>query len=136
MDEILTIVVAIIPRVCTCGQFLGCRQKDYEDSLIEKQSIIGKSITVDQKRLIELEVCKEFYGMKMCCRNTFWNKRIPFIKDANKDSFVDEIGILNGYQNGPSKKRGIIFLPQREVPDFPDFYPKTPKKVKSKKSKD
>lgn len=118
-------VVKIIPKVCECGQRLGYRQKEYEDELISKQNKVMEEtgqLTGDDMRLIELETVNKFFGMKMCCRNCFWNSRIPFIKDANKNAFLDLVGISSAEGRNTRKtisRPGLIFKPRIEPPEFP-----------------
>lgn len=133
----ITKVVKIIPKICECGQMMGHRQKDYEEALIKKQSLI-ENLTEEDKRLIELETFKDFFGMKMCCRTAFWNSDVPFIKSTNHNAFVDETGISSKNTKMTKKsviKQGVIFIPSTPPPDFPEILNIEKKTEKIKKIK-
>ena len=102
-------VKKIIPRVCVCGERMGYRQKDYEDLLIQRKDDSRKPAD------IENELIREFGWNKICCRSSYFvNARIPFIRDSNRDAYV------NMEKNGDHVyKDGLALVPRREPPSFP-----------------
>jgi DNA-directed RNA polymerase subunit N (RpoN/RPB10) len=103
----------IIPKICTCGELMGHRQKDYEDRILEE---LEKNKDL---RKIELDLHKEFGWVKICCRKTYLNSRIPFIRDSNKDAYVDNIDLFKTKTKLPITKNCCEIFPTKKVPDFP-----------------
>uniref|UniRef100_A0A6C0AE55 Uncharacterized protein n=1 Tax=viral metagenome TaxID=1070528 RepID=A0A6C0AE55_9ZZZZ len=116
--------IKVFKKICECGQRIGYVQKEYEEYLINEQSKI-LDLTDDDRRNIELQAIDYFFGKRMCCRNTFWNSRMPFIKDSNRGAFKDLANLLT--ENTISKtitiKNGVKFIPIVDPPEFPDYVP-------------
>jgi len=71
----------ILPKSCTCGQRLGCFQKEIEERINQKisQGLINARI----------EVFQEMGFVKVCCRERLTNSPKLFINDSEGDCYVD-----------------------------------------------
>lgn len=72
----MPILVKIITPVCTCGDRLGYRQKEFED-LVEEG-------------LAQHEAIKKMGIRKMCCVSKMINCPVSFINDSNSRVYIDE----------------------------------------------
>ena len=93
----------IIPKVCSCGNLMGCKAREYENEL-NKNS---------ENREHQLNVIKKFGWTKTCCRLALINAKVAYIRDSNKNSWY----YVN--KGNPISKNGVEFVPSKTVPEFP-----------------
>ena len=73
----------ILPKSCTCGQRLGCFQKEIEERINQKLSL---GVDLSNARI---EVFREMNFLRVCCRERLTNSPKLFINDSEGDSYVD-----------------------------------------------
>lgn len=102
-------VAVIYPQYCGCGNYLGAYQHDFENLVA---SGVPMHIAV-----------KNFDWGKMCCRARILECPTLFIRDSNKDAFLDEVGLTAGNTGSDTSKAisrdGPPVLPKRQPPPFP-----------------
>jgi DNA-directed RNA polymerase subunit N (RpoN/RPB10) len=105
----------ILYEVCTCRNRIGHKQREIEEELIRL-----KNQGIDEREA-ENEVIKKFNLDKMCCRRTYLcNSRNAFIKNSNRDAYIDCVGIDQTRRLRECKKNdGIHFSPSPELPPLP-----------------
>jgi hypothetical protein len=109
----------IIPEVCTCRTRMGYKQRKYEEEKIKRMEE-NKDKTEKQ---IENDIIEEFLKFdKLCCRKNFLcNSRDAFIRNANKDAYMDCVGIgqLKKTRNECIRNDGPKLLPIIDLPPLP-----------------
>lgn len=115
------LIARIYLPVCTCGKYIGKKQKEYEEKLISMQLEQGIDETnyrneenIEKMRQIELKLMTDFGWTKICCRKTLvCNSQTPFIRNSNSKCYVDVVS--------NTERNGYEFRSKKTELEFPDI---------------
>lgn len=104
----MVLIIRLLPKHCSCLRRLGTYQREYENLI--------------KGGLKPAQAASKMGWNKMCCRNQVMNASMYFIKDANKDAFRDETGLVSRTEHHLNQivtRDNPPVVPKRPQPPFP-----------------